>query len=85
MMCNNTGRQRVILNKLQAHWPYNEEDMLIKFYDFLFVCFWFWLVGFGCTARHVELPQPGIEPMPPAVEAWSVNHWITKEVQNFMT
>ena len=25
-------------------------------------------------------PQPGIEPMPPAVEAWSLNHWITREV-----
>ena len=26
------------------------------------------------------LPQPGMEPMPLAVEAWSLNHWITREV-----
>ena len=29
---------------------------------------------------HVELPLPGIEPMPPAVEAQSLNHWTTGEV-----
>ena len=27
-----------------------------------------------------SIPQPRMEPMPPAVDAWSVNHWITKEV-----
>ena len=32
------------------------------------------------TAWHVKLPQPGIEPMPPAVEEWSLNHWTTREV-----
>ena len=26
------------------------------------------------------VPQAGIEPAPPAVEAWSLNHWTTKEV-----
>ena len=25
-------------------------------------------------------PQPGVEPMPPAVEARSLNHWTTREV-----
>ena len=30
--------------------------------------------------QHVELPQPGIKPVPPAVEAWSLKHWATKEV-----
>ena len=29
---------------------------------------------------HVELPLPGIEPMPPAVQARSLNHWATREV-----
>ena len=29
---------------------------------------------------HAELPQPGIEPMPPALEARSLNHWTTREV-----
>ena len=27
-----------------------------------------------------RVPQPRIEPMPPAVEAWSLNHWTTREV-----
>ena len=26
------------------------------------------------------VPCPGIEPVPPAVEAWSLNHWTTREV-----
>ena len=26
------------------------------------------------------VPQPGIESMPPAVEAWSPNHWTAREV-----
>ena len=26
---------------------------------------------------HVELAQPGIEPVPPALEAQNLNHWIT--------
>ena len=25
------------------------------------------------------VPQPGIEPMPPIVKAWSPNHWTTRE------
>ena len=26
------------------------------------------------------IPQPGVKPMPPAVEAWSPNHWTAREV-----
>ena len=33
-----------------------------------------------CAARGILVPWPGIEPMAPAVEAWSLNHWITREV-----
>lgn len=36
---------------------------------------------FGCTTWHV--PQPGIKPLPPAVEAQSVNHWAPREVPNY--
>ena len=32
------------------------------------------------TAFWILVPQPGIEPMPPALEAWSLNHWTTREV-----
>ena len=31
-------------------------------------------------ACRILVPQPGIEPVPPAVEVWSLNHWTTKEV-----
>nr|XP_058925117.1 olfactory receptor 10V1-like [Kogia breviceps] len=31
-------------------------------------------------ARGVLFPQPRIEPAPPAVEAWSLNRWTTREV-----
>ena len=31
-------------------------------------------------ACKILVPQKGIKPAPPAVEAWSVNHWTTREV-----
>ena len=34
---------------------------------------------FGRAVQHA-VPQPGIEPTPPVVEAWSLNHWTTREV-----
>ena len=45
-----------------------------KIMDF-FVCFY-------CTTQacRILVPQPGIESMPPAVGAWSLNHWTTREV-----
>ena len=39
----------------------------------------FWFFFFGHTTRHAELPPPGIEPVPAAVEMWSLNHWTTRE------
>ena len=32
------------------------------------------------TACGTLVPRPGIEPVPPAVEAWSLNHWTPREV-----
>ena len=32
-------------------------------------------------AQHAELPRPGIELVPPALEVQSLNHWTTWEVQ----
>ena len=29
--------------------------------------------------QDLSSPQPGIEPVPPAVEAWSPNHWTARE------
>ena len=33
-----------------------------------------------CIAYGILVPRPGIEPMPAAVEAWSLNHWTAREV-----
>ena len=31
-------------------------------------------------ARRILIPQLGIEPTPPAMETWSLNHWTAREV-----
>ena len=50
-----------------------------------------WRVGSfveGCNllvgACGILVPQPGIEPMPPALEAQSLNHWSAREVPHFV-
>ena len=35
------------------------------------------------TACRILVPQPGIEPVPPAVEAQRPNHWTTREIPEF--
>ena len=45
----------------------------------LFALFFFSLC-FGCTAFGIVVSQLGIKPVPPAVEAWSLNHWTTREL-----
>ena len=30
-------------------------------------------------AYRLLLPSPGIEPAPPALEAWSLNHWTARK------
>lgn len=36
---------------------------------------------FGCATQHVgSVPWPGMQPAPPAVEAWGLKHWIAREV-----
>ena len=34
---------------------------------------------FGCATCRILVPGPGIEPMPPGVEVWSLNHWTSRE------
>ena len=41
----------------------------------------FWL---HCMASGILIPQPGIEPVSPAVEVQSVNHWTTREVSRVL-
>ena len=38
--------------------------------------FFFWLHHVACG---ILVPQPGIEPVPPAAEARSLNHWTARE------
>ena len=56
-----------------------------SFFSFFFfkhyfckVIFFFFLLC--CAAYGILVAQPGIKPVPPAVEAQSPNHWITREV-----
>ena len=35
------------------------------------------------VAYGILVPLPEIEPAPPAAEAWSPNHWDSKEVPQF--
>ena len=39
---------------------------------------------FGCVPCGVLVPQPVIEPVPPALEAGSLNHWTTEEVSGIL-
>ena len=39
---------------------------------------------FGCTMGNMEIPRPKMEYMPPPVEVRSLNHWTTREVQDFI-
>ena len=49
----------------------------------MFICFsvdfffFFWL---HCVAGRILVLQQRVIPMPPAMEAWSLNHWTTREV-----
>ena len=53
----------------QAHWP----SWSLLSFNLLF----------GRTIWHAGPAQPGTEPMPPAVEAWSLNCWTAREILAF--
>ena len=55
------------------------EAVLFTFNIYIYIYIYIYI---GCTAWLVELPGPGIEPLPPAVEAWHLNHWTTGEVHS---
>ena len=41
----------------------------------------FFMFCFGHATRHAEsVPQPGIEPAHPTLEAQNLNHWTAREV-----
>ena len=52
-------------------------SLLQQFLDFCgFFFFFFWPHHGACG---VLVPQPGVEPAPSAVRAWSPNHWTARE------
>ena len=44
---------------------------------FFFFFFFYWLHG---MAWGIFFSLPGIKPIPPAMEAWILNYWTTREV-----
>ena len=40
----------------------------------------FWFFWPSATACGTLVPRPGIEPAPPALEAWSLKHWTARDV-----
>ena len=46
---------------------------------------WWDFFFFGCTMQHVGswFPDQGLNWGPPAVDVWSLNHWIAREVPEF--
>ena len=57
--------------------PYPDSDYLYPRPPTLYFFFFFWPCRAACG---ILVPGPGIEPMPPAVEAQSPNHWEAREV-----
>ena len=55
-----------------------ENRLSFSFFSFLFFFFFFFLHRIECG---ILLSQAQIEPVLPAVEAQSLNHWTTREVQ----
>ena len=39
------------------------------------------LTLFGCRTWGISVPRPGIEPMPSALEAWSLSVWTIRKSQ----
>ena len=56
---------------MKQPWTSTEVKHLIKIFNY----FWPHHVAYG-----IFVPQPGIEPAPPEVEAQSPNHWTAREV-----
>ena len=58
----------------------------IHFFFNMIDLFGYILPFFFLVVLHVEtlIPLLGIEPMSPALEAWSLNHWTTREVSSLL-
>ena len=63
-------------------WVVSSLEMLsIKLLHHVFFAGWFVCLFWPRhAARGILVPRPGIEPESPAAEAWSPNHWTSREV-----
>ena len=62
-------------------WDTGQRNPLVESFSFflkIIFCFLFFLAA-SCNMWHLS-SRPGIEPVLPAVEARSLNHWTTREV-----
>ena len=66
------GRSLSMLNDIYIYLIFFRELFLL-----LFILKQFWLYHMSCG---ILVSQPGIEPMLPAVEVQSLNHWATRGV-----
>ena len=58
--------------------PYSNSTF--NFFIFIFKILFIYLFWLHRVAFRILIPQPGIEPVPPAVEGRRLNHWTPREV-----
>ena len=74
------SRRHFVNQKVQQRW---KALLLFVYFIYLFI----WLCGFfdlHCGTWDL-VPWPGIELGPPPLEAWSLSHWIIREVPGWKT
>ena len=73
------GRKKALSYILVRAWEHDlyEGQFIDRLQHFILFFNFFWLhrAAFGLL-----VPQPGIEPVPPALEVQSLNHWTAREV-----
>ena len=67
-------------NQTYSHPPSKIANFSLSHFLSFFLFFFFWSHHAACW---ILVPQPGDEPVPPAVEVRSPNHWTTREFPNF--
>ena len=79
LMLGGTGCRR---RRGQQRMRWQFESRFHHFYLFLFYLFIFWLYHAACGMLFL-LPQ--IEPLPPALNTWILNHWTIRKVPGVTT
>ena len=84
------NRDMILQQVITRKWPRLPEPKIINSFFFFLCLYWicYKIASVLCfffffPAGHVgsSLPQPGIEPTAPTVEAQNLNHWIAREVR----